>query len=301
MSLLNTAKLVVTPNAFKTSKLYSIIPSDGSGDFSVVRATNASFVNSLGVIEDALPNIPRLDFDNVACPAILVESQKTNFLTNSNAASAGTGVSYTIDAILAPNGIMEADYIQDTAANSEHYSEKQFNVAATTQYTYSIFAKGDGSGKKVYLRTALRGVFGIQVDLATGVVAVVGAIPPTAYGAIFYPTLGYWRIYMTYTSTTAGVAVFRPQIMSSGGAAVYTGNGTGYYVWGQQLETGTLSSQITTGATSVTRNADIITVAPPVGTTNITTTFENGTTEVITTILPTFTIPNGRINNIVMT
>ena len=91
MSLLNTAKLVVTPNAYKTNKLYSIIPSDGSGDFSVVRATNASFVNSLGVIENALSNVPRFDFDNVACPAILVEEQKTNLIAQSKNGSGKTG------------------------------------------------------------------------------------------------------------------------------------------------------------------------------------------------------------------
>ena len=51
MSLLTTASLVVTPNAYKEGKLYSVIPSDGSGDMSVVRATSATRVNSEGLIE----------------------------------------------------------------------------------------------------------------------------------------------------------------------------------------------------------------------------------------------------------
>ena len=51
MSLLDTASLIVTPNAVKESKLYSVIPSDGSGDMSVVRATTATRVNSAGLVE----------------------------------------------------------------------------------------------------------------------------------------------------------------------------------------------------------------------------------------------------------
>jgi hypothetical protein len=51
MSLLDTASLILTPNAYKEGTLYSVIPSDGSGDMSVVRATSATRVNSEGLIE----------------------------------------------------------------------------------------------------------------------------------------------------------------------------------------------------------------------------------------------------------
>jgi len=51
MSLLTQASLVVTPNGVKEGKLYSVIPSDGSGDMSVTRATTATRVNSAGLVE----------------------------------------------------------------------------------------------------------------------------------------------------------------------------------------------------------------------------------------------------------
>jgi hypothetical protein len=51
MSLLDTASLIVTPNGYKEGKLYSVIPSDGSGDMSVVRETTATRVNSAGLVE----------------------------------------------------------------------------------------------------------------------------------------------------------------------------------------------------------------------------------------------------------
>jgi len=79
MSLLDDASLIITPNAYKTSKLYSIKPTDGSGDLSVVRATTATRVNEDGLIESVASNIPRLDYSN-GCPSILVEPQRTNLV-----------------------------------------------------------------------------------------------------------------------------------------------------------------------------------------------------------------------------
>ena len=39
MSLLDKASLVLTPNAVKASKLYSVVPTNGIGDLTVVRTT----------------------------------------------------------------------------------------------------------------------------------------------------------------------------------------------------------------------------------------------------------------------
>jgi hypothetical protein len=51
MNLFDSASLVVTPNGVKEGKLYSIKPTDGSGDLSVTRATTATRVNSAGLVE----------------------------------------------------------------------------------------------------------------------------------------------------------------------------------------------------------------------------------------------------------
>lgn len=83
MSLLTQASLVLTPNAVKASKLYSIIPSNGNGDMTVVRATTATRVNSSGLIESVAANVSRLNYDG-SCPSILVEPQRTNRLLNSD-------------------------------------------------------------------------------------------------------------------------------------------------------------------------------------------------------------------------
>jgi hypothetical protein len=84
MSLLDKASLIITPNAEKVGKLYSVIPSDGSGDLTVVRGTTATRVNSLGLVENVAVNEPRFNYETVGgCPAILIEPQRMNRLLNS--------------------------------------------------------------------------------------------------------------------------------------------------------------------------------------------------------------------------
>jgi hypothetical protein len=79
-AILDKASLVITPNAVKASKLYSVVPNDGTGDLTVVRATTATRVNASGLIETSALNVPRLDYTNSSCPSILVEPQRTNLV-----------------------------------------------------------------------------------------------------------------------------------------------------------------------------------------------------------------------------
>ena len=86
MSLLDKASLVMTPNAVKATKVYSVIPSNGNGDMTFARATPASATrtNSNGIIENVAIDVPRLNYDSVGgCPSLLLEPQRTNLLLNS--------------------------------------------------------------------------------------------------------------------------------------------------------------------------------------------------------------------------
>jgi len=80
MSLLDKASLIVTPNAYKASKLYSVVPNTTLGDMTVVRATTATRVNASGLIESVAVNVPRIDYTNGSCPSLLVEPQRTNLV-----------------------------------------------------------------------------------------------------------------------------------------------------------------------------------------------------------------------------
>ena len=82
MSLLTQASLVLTPTSYKANKLYSIIPSSGSGDMTTTRATTATRINSSGLIENVATGIPRVDYTG-GVANILLEPQRTNRLLNS--------------------------------------------------------------------------------------------------------------------------------------------------------------------------------------------------------------------------
>ena len=66
------------------------------------------------------------------------------------------------------------------------------------------------------------------------------------------------------------------------------------------VQSGSITSYIPAAGSAVTRNADDGTVSPPAGTTQITETFKDGSTNVITTIPATYTVGEGEIQSVVM-
>lgn len=82
--------ILITPNSGEAGKLFSIIPTDGTGDLDVVRATTATYVGADGLIKTAGINEPRLDYSNGSCPSILVEPQRTNLVFPSAIATTQT-------------------------------------------------------------------------------------------------------------------------------------------------------------------------------------------------------------------
>ncbi len=121
MSLINDASLVLTPNAVKGGKLYSVIPSNGNGDMTVVRATTATRVNELGLIEPTPYNL--LTFSEEFSNASWVKSNS----------------SITPNSIIAPNGTLTADTLTSTATNGFMY--QNFSAIPNVQYTFSFWVK----------------------------------------------------------------------------------------------------------------------------------------------------------------
>ena len=83
MSILTDASLIITPNAYKAGSLLAVVPSNGNGDLTWTRNGGATRVNSAGLTENVLANVPRLDYSLGSCPNILLEPQRTNILLNS--------------------------------------------------------------------------------------------------------------------------------------------------------------------------------------------------------------------------
>ena len=263
MALFDDASLVVTPNGYKAGTLYSIKPTSGAGDMTVVRATTATRVNSAGLIESVANNVPRLDYSNGTCPSLLVEPQSTNVKTNSENASGsnwGTAVrvNATINSIASPDGNVTANSIADTAVSGTHAFEPSFSATSGTAYTFSVFAKANTLSQVVIYGYADNGVFAGQqaiFNITNG--TVISNTGGGTTNVVNYGN-GYYRVSLTLTSgaTSTGYWAFG---LAKNGSASYLGDGSSLYMWGCQLEAGSYpTSYIPTTSAAVTRNADVI-------------------------------------------
>ena len=257
-----TPSLLIVPARFKTGRLYSQIPTntDNRGDFTVTRNTAARRFNSAGLIESVASGIPRLDYYTSSgvpgCPALLVEPAATNALSYSeefdNAAwgkSAMTVSTGTTALFTAPDGTTNADKIIATSGNVAHNINR--TGLASAAYTFSVFAKaGEESVMSLWLRGAsVRAEFNLVSGTVSNITTTSARIEN--YGN------GWYRctVYDSTAGTTAHV------YGRTGGA--YAGNGSdGFYLWGAQLETGSVAtSYIPTTAASGSRSADVISVS----------------------------------------
>ena len=57
MSLYTDASLIMYPSGYKEDKIYSLKPTDGSGDLTFTRASTATRVNAEGLIEKVRTNV----------------------------------------------------------------------------------------------------------------------------------------------------------------------------------------------------------------------------------------------------
>lgn len=152
MSILDKATLLVTPNAYKTSKIYSIIPSDGSGDFTFTRASNATIINSTGQYEIVGTNMPRIDYDfSGGCPTILLEAQRTNLFRDSEPATTptpGSGVvvsGVTFSANDWGVGLNGKVTFTGNTIQGQYYNSA--SITAGNAVTLSFIAKKQGGGE----------------------------------------------------------------------------------------------------------------------------------------------------------
>lgn len=254
--------IAVIPSGYKASKLYSVLPTDGSGDLDVVRATTATRVNQEGLIENVLSNVPRLDYTDGGCPSLLVEPQRTNLLLRSEEfddaywiKSASTILANTTNA---PNGLLTADkLVEDTSASAHRFLSTSFSTTSGVVYSFSIFLKKD-SRNFAYVRFNNSGgdIIAANINLTNGTVSqlLLGNVTIIPFDNDWFRVIGIG----TSTSTSSGSVEIRTS--NSENYSNYTGDGTsGIYIWGAQLEAGlNATSYIPTVASTVTRNQDVI-------------------------------------------
>jgi hypothetical protein len=240
----------------------------------VARASNtATAVNSSGFIATVNANLPRFDYDplTLACKGLLIEEARTNGFTYSedfrDTAAAGatrpwvySNASVSANTITAPDNTLTADTIIENTATNSHGVFQPFTTTSGTPTTLSFYAKakertqvasiGGGGGYGTAI-TVIYDLVGLTAFVGTG----------TATATITDAGNGWRRCTWTATPTASNPTNHFIQL-ASGGANVYTGDGTsGAYVWGAQIELGAFAtSYIPTVATSLTRNADVVTM-----------------------------------------
>lgn len=97
LNFYNNASFIVTPNGYKTSKLYSLKPTNGGGDFTFARSTTGYRKNATR-LQEMSADVPRVDFLNDTCPSVLLEPQRTNIILRSQDLSSATWTKFQVTA-----------------------------------------------------------------------------------------------------------------------------------------------------------------------------------------------------------
>lgn len=219
--LLNKASLVVIPSGYKEDTVYSVVPSDGSGDLSFTRASNGTRVNSAGLVE--------------VCPWNLVE-QSEDF---SNAVyNKYNNITATADQTSAPNGTNTADKIGlSTASTTFPNLAQDAQYIGGQVYTFSVYFKKNtvNFGKIRLGGTAFASITNSPIfNLNTGVVV-------SGTGTIENVGNGWYRCTMTATADTSAAGGFAIDLPDStgvwSGSSVYNVNDS-IFAWGYQANIG---------------------------------------------------------------
>ena len=125
-TLLEQASLVLIPSGYKEDTVYSVIPSNGSGDLSFTRASDGTRINSDGLVEVTPWNI-------------FGYSEEFN-----NAYWTKVNTTPTANTTTAPNGTLTADTLVSTGGvNSFLYKILSFTSGAV--YTLSFYVKANSA------------------------------------------------------------------------------------------------------------------------------------------------------------
>ena len=231
--------------------------------------TNGTFVNSSGLIEVAAsPNLPRIDFSS-GSKAVLIEPSAQNLLLRSEEFDDGywtkNNATISANATAAPDGATTADKIVAASGTvNANVARQNITITAAAQ-TISVFLKQGEftwSRVRVYDRRDSTG-YSLFINLATG---ELGAIPAGTTAAISIAANGFYRVQFSIPATAV---LFSTECdvyigpASSDGVVEVSGDGVkGIFAWGVQLETGAVAtSYIPTTTGTITRNADVITLA----------------------------------------
>ena len=131
-NVLQQASLVITPNAVKAGKLYSIVPTNGAGDLDVVRATTGTRVNSDGLIEIVPYNLLQQSEGFTVSPWVLLATPNIT-----RTANAGTS----------PIGTNNATLLTSNSNDPSIGIRQNVVLSTNTPYVFSLWARSDNGAR----------------------------------------------------------------------------------------------------------------------------------------------------------
>jgi hypothetical protein len=236
-----TPSLLLIPDRYKAAKLYSQIPDSGAGDLTFARNSNATRVNSAGLIEKVRTNI-------------ILQSE-----TFDNATWLKINANVTANSTTAPNGTLTADTLEAPLAISTAAYQA---ISSEGGMTFSVYAKANTSNF-IYLS-----IFDVSppvdyaaiFDLSNGTFVGNGGLASVDSYSIENAGNGWYRLSVTKDLGAVGSHNYILGVAKTGNSVVPVA-GTSVFVWGCQLEVSDFGATdyipTTTAAVSVGITADI--------------------------------------------
>ena len=271
--LLNQASLVMVPSGYKEDTVYSVVPSDGSGDLSFTRASNGTRINSAGLVEVCPWNLASYSeqFDNAAW-------NKNNSTVTANDTTA-------------PNGTLTADKI-DFSSSISYVYQATVGTNSTTG-CLSVYLKANAN-TQIYISSNDLIAFGTGIQLLCNVTTewqrfeiggvgsnvngfkswLIGTINPTTGGAgLSARTVYIWGAQLNigstakpYFPTTDRLNVPRLTYQNGGGGCpslLLEKQSTNLVTYSEQFDQWSAASVSVTANNTTspdgTQNADLIT------------------------------------------
>lgn len=233
------------------------------------RASSATYYDSSGTVQTAASGVARSnaffpDSNGVMRSAgLLLEAAATNIILNSatgfkyDAANPPTGASYSTGSITDPTGTTSTVNLLTQDSSTGLHRAYVFVNNTYVDWRGSIFIKPNGTTKiRVVASVTISTTDYIDVDLSTG--AILGSAGNG--GRVDKLANGWVRVGSVGSASKPDR--FGVLLLDSSGATSFTGdNASGVYLWGAQVEqaagTSSSTSYISTGASTVTRSADV--------------------------------------------
>ena len=240
-------KLALIPSGYKATKVYSILPSDGSGDFTFDRASEGTRVRKDGLIEEVTDDVPRLDWSDGNCPSLLLEAERTNDTTYSEDYTQTSYWGNVIDVVatkdeaVAPDGNFTANKIQaNSGTNFKILRTNAFTI--TSGVTMSMFVK---KGNNDYIIFKAQGDY--EFNLST-------LQFNQSYSNVGYEDYGNGWVRLYATTSSSVLSYFGIYLTDSSFNQSWAASGNEFvYVWGAQYEVGDyVSSYIKSNSGSTT-------------------------------------------------